>query len=54
MAAVVEIVKVELAPLAPGVTVFGEKEQEEPAGKFEQESETALLKVPNLGARLIV
>ena len=53
-AAVVEIVRFEVAPLAPGVTVRGENEQVERAGRLEQASETALVNAPYCGFTLNV
>ncbi len=52
--AVVEIVSVEVIGLGPGVTVIGEKVQEDRAGRLAQERETALLKGPNCGLMVTV
>ena len=52
--AVVETVRVEVAGLAPGVTLAGENEHEAKAGRPEQDNETALLKGPNCGERVMV
>ena len=49
-AVVVEKVRTEVTELEPGVTTAGEKEQDSPAGGFEQESETAWSKDPDFAA----
>ena len=47
--AVVVMVSLELAELAPGVTLLGENAQVTAEGKFEHASETALLNEPPEG-----
>ena len=52
--AVVEIIRVELTALDPGVTDAGEKAQTAPAGILEQESATALRTDPDIGVTVTI